>query len=114
MECPYQLPVKPLEKFTCEAKAEGKTFAIAINASGKESELQWSTKGLLVLPKLEQTIAKGIQDQFKVKVKTACGGKVRIAKPGETFQCKIVDERGQSRAVTVRVDDEAGNVTWKL
>jgi hypothetical protein len=75
--------------------------------------LQWSTKGLLVLPKLEKTIQQGIQEQFGVAVKTQCGGKVRVAKPGDTFTCKLTDGKGE-RSVTVRVDDEQGNVTWKL
>lgn len=115
--CPEELPTDLAQPFTCQAKAEGKTFAVAVTANPRNKtseERQWNTKGLLVLPKLEQTIASGIQAEFKVAVKTNCGGKIRIAKPGETFQCQITDARGQSRAVTVRVDDEAGNVTWKL
>jgi hypothetical protein len=77
-------------------------------------ELQWSTKGLLVLPKLEQTIQKGIKTQFQIEVKTNCGGNVRVAKPGDTFQCQVTDQKGTTKPITVRVDDEKGNVTWKL
>ncbi len=116
VQCPAELPTDLTQPFTCQAKAEAKTFAVAVAANPKanSNERQWNTKGLLVLPKLEQTITQGIQAEFKVAVKTKCGGKIRVAKPGETFQCQITDERGQSRSVTVRVDDEAGNVTWKL
>jgi hypothetical protein len=76
--------------------------------------LQWSTKDLLVLPKLEKNIQQGIQQQFGLAVKTNCGGTIRLAKPGETFTCKVTDPKGQTQTVNVRVDDEKGNVTWKL
>jgi len=118
VSCPAQVNVKNQDPFTCEAIAEGKTFQVAVNPkTGKQQDksgLRWNTKGLLVLPKLEQTIQQGIQQQFRLDVKVACGGKIRVAKPGENFQCQIRDQRGQSKAVTVRVDDEQGNVTWKL
>jgi len=80
----------------------------------QKSELQWSTKGLLVLPKLEQTIQKGIKAQFQIEVKTNCGGKLRVVKPGDTFTCQVTDQKGTTKPITVRVDDEKGNVTWKL
>ncbi|MDX2231995.1 MAG: DUF4333 domain-containing protein [Leptolyngbyaceae cyanobacterium bins.349] len=118
VNCPVQVKVDTQDPFICEATAEGKTFRVAINpatnAKQDKNELRWSTKDVLVLPKLEQTIRQGIQTQFRLDVKANCGGKIRVAKPGETFQCQVTDSRGQSRAVTVRVDDEQGNVTWKL
>lgn len=80
----------------------------------EKSELQWSTKGLLVLPKLEQTIQNGIKAQFQIEVKTNCGGKLRVVKPGDTFKCQVTDQKGTTKPITVRVDDEKGNVTWKL
>lgn len=76
--------------------------------------MQWNTKDLLVLPKLEKNIQQGIQEQFGLAVKTNCGGKIRLAKPGETFACKVTDPKGQTQTVNVRVDDNKGNVTWKL
>ncbi|MBF2029693.1 MAG: DUF4333 domain-containing protein [Oscillatoriales cyanobacterium C42_A2020_001] len=118
VSCPAQVDVKTQAPFFCEATTEGKTFTVVINPKSNtttdKSELRWSTKGLLVLPKLEQTIQQGIQKQFRLDVKANCGGKVRVAKPGETFQCKVTDSRGQTKPVTVRVDDEQGNVTWRL
>lgn len=114
VNCPTQIQVEVKQPFICEATAEGKTFTVVINPRGDRRELQWSTKGLLVLPKLEQTIQQGIRTQFRLAVKTNCGGKVRVAKPGDRFQCQITDDRGQTRAVTVQVDDDQGNVTWKL
>jgi Domain of unknown function (DUF4333) len=118
--CPATIDTIQTQQFECQAIAEGKPFNVAISpkmsktATADKSELQWNTKGLLVLPKLEQTIQQGIKQQFQIDVKTSCGGKVRIAKPGDTFECKVTDQRGQTKAVQVRVDNEKGGVTWKL
>lgn len=114
VNCPAQVPIEVTQPFSCQAMAEGKTFVVVVAPRASKRELQWSTKGLLVLPKLEQTIQQGIQTQFRLDVKTNCGGKVRVARSGDRFQCKITDDRGQTRAVTVQVDDDKGNVTWKL
>lgn len=118
VNCPTQVVNVETQPFTCIATAEGKTFNVAINPKADtkqaKNELRWNTQGLLVLPKLEKTIQQGIQQQFRLDVKTSCGGKVRVAKPGETFQCQVTDSRGQTKPVTVRVDDEQGNVTWRL
>ncbi|MDX2239375.1 MAG: DUF4333 domain-containing protein [Leptolyngbyaceae cyanobacterium bins.302] len=118
VECPAQVNVESQAPFTCEATAEGKSFDVVINPKSgtkqAKNELRWSTQGLLVLPKLEKTIQQGIQQQFRLDVKANCGGKIRVAKPGETFQCKVTDSRGQTKPVTVRVDDQQGNVTWRL
>jgi len=118
VSCPAEVNVATQDSFTCEATAEGKTFQIAVNPQNDtkqdKNELRWNTIGVLVLPKLEQTIQKGIQQQFRLDVKANCGGKVRLVKPGDTFQCQVTDGRGQSRAIKVRVDDDRGNVTWKL
>lgn len=112
--CPTNIKLETAKTFTCQATAEGKTFPLAINLENKQKGLQWSTKDLLVLPKLEKNIQQGIQEQFGLAVKTNCGGKIRLAKPGETFACKVTDPKGQTQTVNVRVDDEKGNVTWKL
>lgn len=121
VNCPLTVDVNTRSPFTCEATAEGQKFAIAVNpktttpaSPTDKNELRWSTQGLLVLPKLEQTIQQGIQKQFQLAVKANCGGKIRVAKPGDTFQCSVTDDRGQTKAVSVRVDDAQGNVTWKL
>lgn len=114
VSCPATINLEAVKTFTCQATAEGKTFSLAINLENKKKGLQWSSKDLLVLPKLEKNIQQGIQEQFGLAVKTNCGGKIRLAKPGETFVCKVTDPKGQTQTVNVRVDDEKGNVTWKL
>jgi Domain of unknown function (DUF4333) len=109
-------PPKPADPKPADPKAREPKASDpkASDPKPAKNELQWNTKGLLVLPKLERTIQQGIKQQFQIDVKTSCGGKVRIAKPGDTFECKVTDQRGQTKAVQVRVDNEQGGVTWKL
>jgi hypothetical protein len=137
--CPVTANPEDGKPFDCQAMADNRTFWVALRpkemplaaplqtgkktkiatspqtlSPAQKSELQWSTKGLLVLPKLEQTIQKGIKAQFQIDVKTNCGGKLRVVKPGDTFKCQVTDQKGTTKPITVRVDDEKGNVTWKL
>lgn len=141
--CPVTANPEDGKPFDCQAMAANQTFLVALRPKAtpfvlppqagakpkmaiaptpktqlpsptQKSELQWSTKGLLVLPKLEQTIQKGIKAQFQIEVKTNCGGKLRVVKPGDTFKCQVTDQKGTTKPITVRVDDEKGNVTWKL
>ncbi|MBM0743906.1 DUF4333 domain-containing protein [Phormidium sp. CLA17] len=141
--CPISANPEDGKPFDCRAIAANQTFLVALRPKetplaptaqagtkpklaispdpqpqfpnpAQKSELQWSTKGLLVLPKLEKTIQKDIKAQFQIEVKTNCGGKIRVVKPGDTFACQVTDQKGTTKPITVRVDDEKGNVTWKF
>lgn len=141
--CPMTANPEDGKPFDCQAMAANQTFLVALRpketplavttltgtkgkaaiappaqpqlvSPAKKSELQWNTKGLLVLPKLEQTIQKSIKAQFQIEVKPNCGGKLRVVKPGDTFACQVTDQKGTTKPVTVRVDDEKGNVTLKF
>ncbi len=78
------------------------------NATGPQ--FQWSTKGLLVLSKLEQFIQQQVKDKNGANVTADCSGKVRVAKPGDTFECRVIDAQGQSRPAKVTVKDDQGTV----
>ena len=140
--CPVTANPKDRKPFDCQAMAANQTFLVALRPKGllpattqadtkttaaiaptaqpqllspsPKSALQWNTKGLLVLPKLEKTIQKSIKAQFQIEVKPNCGGKLRVAKPGDTFTCQVTDQKGTTKPITVRVDDEKGNVTLKF
>ncbi len=141
--CPITANPEDGKPFDCEARAANQTFLVALRpketplalpaqagskaktaiapptqppllSPSPKSALQWNTKGLLVLPKLEQTIQKSIKNQFQIEVKPNCGGKLRVVKPGDTFKCQVTDQKGTTKPITVQVDDEKGNVTLKF
>ncbi|MGA7932405.1 MAG: DUF4333 domain-containing protein [Kovacikia sp.] len=115
LTCPPGVEVKVGSRFDCTAVSDGQSFAIAVeitNASGPQ--FQWSTKGLLVLSKLEQFIQKQIKDKNGLAVTADCGGSIRVAKPGETFECKVSDPQGQTRPAQIIVKDDQGTVDVTL
>jgi hypothetical protein len=115
LTCPAGTEVKVGSRFDCNAVSAGQSFAIAVeitNATGPQ--FQWSTKRLLVLSKLEQFIQQQIKDKNGISVTVDCGNSIRVANPGDTFECKVSDSQGQSRSAKITVKDDQGNVDVAL
>ena len=112
--CPAQFEVKAGNRFSCQATSEGQTFAIAVELTNPDGQFQWNTKSLLVLSKLEQFIQSRIRDKGGPDVTANCGGKIRVAQPGDTFECKVTGAQAQSRSAQVKVKDEQGSVDISL
>jgi hypothetical protein len=115
LTCPAGFEVKAGSRFDCNAVSDGQSFTIAVeitNATGPQ--FQWSTKGLLVLSKLEQFIQQQIKDRNGINVTVDCGNSIRVANPGDTFECKVSDPQGQSRSAKITVKDGQGNVDVAL
>ncbi|MDX2100385.1 MAG: DUF4333 domain-containing protein [Leptolyngbyaceae cyanobacterium bins.59] len=114
VSCPKTLQLKTGNSFTCEAKAENKTFPMNVNVRSEQGDFGVEVKGLLVLSKLEEQIASTIQQRTGVTVTTTCGESLRITKAGDAFECKVTSPQGQSQAVKVTVEDDQGRVRWRL
>jgi hypothetical protein len=63
--------------------------------------------------KAETEIAKGIRQQTGVTVKLKCPSGVKI-KSGKTFTCTATRADGPPLNVAVTMQDDKGNVTWKV
>jgi hypothetical protein len=73
-----------------------------------------STKGLLILTKIEDLIKKTVKEKANIDVTADCGGKLRASKPGDSFTCQVKDTKGQSKEAKVTVKDDQGNINVKL
>lgn len=114
VDCPAQFDVKAGNRFNCQATSEGQAFAIAVELTNPDGQFQWNTKSLLVLSKLEQFIQSRIRAKGGPDVTANCGGKIRVAQPGDTFECKVTGAQAQSRSAQVKVKDEQGSVDISL
>jgi len=114
IDCPANVELKANNRFDCQGMSDGQSFAIAVNMTDDPAKFQWGTKGLLLLPKLEAFIQKRVKDKSGLDVKADCGGKLRVAKPGDSFECKVTDTRNQARSAKVIVKDEQGSVDISL
>jgi len=114
VDCPLQFDVKAGNRFNCQALSDGQSFTLVVELTNPDGQFKWNTQGLLVLPKLEQYI----QDQVRAKggpdVTASCGGKIRVAQPGDTFDCKVVGAQAQARSAQVKVKDTQGSVDISL
>lgn len=114
VDCPAQFDVKAGNRFNCQAASAGQPFTLVVELTNPDGQFQWNTQGLLVLPKLEQFIQNRIRAKGGPDVTANCGGKIRVAKPGDTFECKIVGAQAQTRSAQVKVKDAQGGVDISL
>lgn len=114
VDCPAQFDVRTGNRFNCQATSDGQSFTLVVELTNPDGQFQWNTQGLLVLPKLEQFIQNRIRAKGGPDVTADCGGKIRAAQPGDTFECKVVGSQVQQRSAQVRVKDEQGGVDISL
>lgn len=114
VNCPAQIEIKTGNRFDCEGTADGKSFVISIELTDDNGQFNWSTRQLLLMPRLEAFIQRRIKEKSGIEVTATCGGKLRVAKPGNVFECKVLDAQNQSRSARVTVKDEQGSVDISL
>jgi hypothetical protein len=111
--CPVEATVRAGDRFDCQAVSDGQPFPVNVERTNETGQFKWNTKGLLLLSKLEQFIQQRVKQQSGIAVTANCGGKIRLAKPGDKFDCNVTDTKGQSRSakITVKDDQESVDVT---
>ncbi len=112
--CPEIETVKVGDRIECRGTAAAQTFPIEVEFTSKAGAFTWKTKNLLILSKLEKFIQVTVKERSEVNVTADCGDKIRIAKLGDTFECKVSDAQGRSRSAKVVVKDTQGQVDVTL
>ncbi|MGC8713338.1 MAG: DUF4333 domain-containing protein [Leptodesmis sp.] len=110
VDCPADLVEKAGTTYNCTITSEVGIFTGVVEPTDQPGQFNWGTKGLLLLTKLNSFIQQSVQNQGGGPVTVDCGGKAKIAKVGETFECKVTDAKGGTRTTRVTVRDEVGNV----
>lgn len=114
INCPANLTFQAGNRYECQITSDAGIFPVVLQMTDTKGDFRWNTKGLLLLSKLEQYIQQTIKQQGAGDVRVDCGGKARVAKPGEAFECKVTNPQGQTRAAKVTVKDEQGGVFLAL
>lgn len=110
VDCPADLVEKAGTTYNCNVTSEVGAFTAVVQPTDQPGQFKWGTKNLLMLAKLNTFIQQNVQTQGGGPVTVDCGGKAKIAKVGDTFECKVTDAKGASRVARITVRDEAGNV----
>lgn len=114
VDCPNNVTFKAGSTFECQATAEGVKFGIQVNMANDQGGFESKTQGVIILSRIEDLLEKNIKEKAALDVTADCGGKLRVAKVGETFTCQVKNNKGQTRDATITVKDEQGNINVKL
>jgi len=114
--CPTETrPLKAGDTFECEAKPkEGGKLTLKVTQKDDQGNIAWELsklEGFLSLPKIEDAIKQANSGVTAVD----CGGgakKIRAAKAGDTFECKVTAADGSAHPFVVTVKDADGNVAF--
>lgn len=112
--CPATVQPIAGNAFECQVAAENINFPIQVQVRNNQGDYRIEAKGLLVLAQLEQQIQTTVKEKTGVTIKANCGTRLRMTKPGETFQCQATSDQGQTKAVVVTVEDDKGSIRWRI
>lgn len=114
VDCPPAIEEKSGQTYDCQVQSNVGPFVVIVQPTGEAGKFRWGTRGLLLLSKLDSFIQQSVANQGGGKVTVDCGAKSRTAKPGETFDCKVTDAKGNVKTARITVRDEQGNVYLNL
>lgn len=115
VNCPDKANFKAGGTFECQATAQGTKFGIQVKVRNNEGGFESNVQGrLLNLSKLEELLKTSFKEKAKVDVTADCGGKIRVAKVGDSFTCEVKNNKGETRKATITVKDEQGNINVKI
>ncbi|KAF3886555.1 MULTISPECIES: DUF4333 domain-containing protein [Nostocales] len=112
IDCPSNFNIKAGNSFECPASIDNTPFKVKVTFKDDRGRLSWSTKGLLILTKVEDFIVQGFK-QRGITAKADCGSsqkKYRVAIAQDTFQCKTADSKGNVKTLKITVKDNEGNL----
>jgi len=140
--CPSGVKPEAGKSFECVGEMDnGYTFTIAVQQQDDNGTMTWDiphAKGLINVPKLENTIQATLTTEIGAKPAIACDGVYRAVSPGEGFECQLTYQKvvkptpkpgkpavttqpspttkplevTQTEKVSVTTDT-SGNVTWQ-
>lgn len=121
VRCPRDVPRQAGAYFRCvgELEPDG-TFTINVTQQDTQGTITWevpNSKVMLNLPRVEETIQRGLSQAFEQQAIVDCGtAKYRPNQAGDQFQCQIVGglttDADTFEAVVVMVGAD-GNLTWQ-
>ncbi len=114
VECPEKIEIKKGGQFECTSVVDGVTVRAHVEQQNDQGNVSYKLVGGVVFSEKLGIIVEAELGAQKVKATVDCGSPIRLSKPGTTFTCNAVDSNGQTATIDVRINDESGDVNWKL
>jgi Domain of unknown function (DUF4333) len=91
--CPSGVEPQAGKTFECVGEMDnGYTFTVAVQQQDTKGNVTWDVphaKGLINLPKLENTIQQALSTEIGSAPSVSCGGVYKAVNPGEGFECQV-------------------------
>ncbi len=116
VDCPRKRKIREGDTFECRAEAsDGGTLEVAVEQTDSRGGVEWHVeRGLVEASEVEDQVARGIREQQGMEATVDCGASAIVARKGDSFDCAVRAPTGDLGAVTVTVEDDEGNFTWRL
>lgn len=106
------------DTFRCTGRpALGGSLLIEVTQKDDRGEIGWKvtkSSGLFDLQEAGAAVEQGFRDQMGAEVQLSCGDRWQVGTTGDTFECAAAATDGTTRTVVITVQNEAGNISWKL
>jgi hypothetical protein len=113
--CPETREGKANDVFECTAAIQtGGALKVKVTQKDDGGNIGWElvdSQTLVDLVALERQVKDGLKEQAAVDAEVSCGGKYRVAVPGQTFECAAKTADAEVPIIVTMKDDQ-GNVSW--
>jgi hypothetical protein len=118
--CPRSVAIAIGESFQCSGTlSQGGDFTVTATQQDALGNVTWeipNSKALLNLVDLETYFQQQIATEIGSKPLVSCGGIYRANKPGDQFECRVVNaiapDQSRIEAIVVKID-AIGNISWQ-
>ncbi|MEM8640989.1 MAG: hypothetical protein AAGG51_19580 [Cyanobacteria bacterium P01_G01_bin.54] len=115
--CPAEANLEDAQPFDCQVSTVGGALvSVEVFPNPETETFDWRTKGLF-LSGIEESIESTLLTDAELTGTADCGSEetpYREEEPGTTFECTFATEDGDVETIEVAVQDEDGNVVWRL
>lgn len=114
VKCPDTIEVATGGTFECGAEIDGVKVTAGVEQQNDQGNVSYRlTRGVVLSEKLSIIVEAELKAQG-VAAKIDCGAPIRLSKPGTNFECKAVDDQGVPAVVEVKINDDNGDVDWRI
>ena len=106
------------DRFQCTGQpAIGGSILVEVTQKDATGNIGWKvtkSTGLFDMQAAAAAVEQGLRDQMGAEVEVSCGDRWHLGSAGDFFECVGVAADGTTPTVVITVQDDAGNISWKL
>lgn len=109
VSCPKYVN-KDLDTVFCTLQVAGKEISVSVTGPDVTNSFNVNPRiKIIKADQLAQEVKKRLDDDLGVVNKIECTPEIRVAQPGELFECEIIDENGGVHHLQTKIIDFYGS-----